>query len=257
MTALHICDDCKIAAASELCRAGGFGIEVQSFYDPEYIDRERNALSLHREALTGIDSRSFHGPFGDLCPGSFDVMVREVARTRFEQAVETAGKLGIEHLILHHGYLPGTSKPGNWIKRSTEFWKTFLSGLPRTCHIHIENLFEHDPEILIEVIQAVNDPRLDVCLDIGHVHCHGKVNVIKWIEQLGDRIGYVHLHDNHGTADEHLGLGEGTLPVADACHALQTYAPDAIWGLEVSFDRMQSSLRWLLNRGLLLTSPSG
>ena len=58
-------------------------------------------------------------------------------------------------------------------------------------------------------------------------------------------LGYVHLHDNHGESDEHLGLGQGTIPVSEVCQALQHYAPTAIWGIETALPHMESSVHWL------------
>ena len=75
--------------------------------------------------------------------------------------------------------------------------------------IHLENMLEHDPAILLDVVAGIGHPAVDVCLDIGHVQANARVPVLRWIEVLGNNIGYVHLHDNHGAEDEHLGLGCG------------------------------------------------
>jgi sugar phosphate isomerase/epimerase len=251
LQALYICDECHIADASALCRTDGYGLEVQSFYDPEYIVREANALELHREALKEIPERTLHGPFGDLCPGSFDPMVREVARTRMEQAVTIAGQLGISRFVFHHGYVPGTSFPDRWLVRATAYWQDLLKNKPESLRIHLENHLENDPGMLSDVVDSINDVRLNLCLDIGHVHCCARQSIVKWIERLTHRIGYVHMHDNHGQTDEHLGLGEGTIPMVDVCAALEEYAPDAIWAIESEFRKVPESLDWLTSHGFI------
>ena len=38
MKALVICDECNPAEATAICRESGYGIEVQSFYDPKYLE---------------------------------------------------------------------------------------------------------------------------------------------------------------------------------------------------------------------------
>ncbi len=88
--------------------------------------------------------------------------------------------------------------------------------------------------------------------DVGHAHCNSHTPVLKWIEALGNRIGYVHLHDNHGEADEHLGLGQETIPMLEVCHALNECAPNAICAIEAEGDGLVVSLRWLCNNGLIL-----
>ncbi len=35
------------------------------------------------------------------------------------------------------------------------------------------------------------------------------------METLGERLCEIHIHDNHGTADEHLPVGEGTFPFGE------------------------------------------
>ena len=83
----------------------------------------------------------------------------------------------------------------------------------------IENQCEEDSEVLKMQIDSVNDPRLKICLDIGHAHANSNMSIEDWIITLGDRIGYLHLHNNHGKVsgrpsyknDEHLGLEDGTI----------------------------------------------
>ena len=137
--------------------------------------------------------------------------------------------LDIPRIILHHGYVPHTSYPTGWLKRITQFWKELLADLPGEMQFHLENHLEHDPQLISNVIDSIGDSRVTVCLDIGHAHCHGRIPVEEWPQRLGARIGYVHLHDNHGESDEHLAFGEGTLDVAAVLTALEEYCPDAIW----------------------------
>lgn len=245
MKSIHVCDECRIDEFAPVCVQRGLGIEVQSFYDPAYIERQPDAIEIHRQAIAPVASRSFHGPFGDLCPGSFDSLVRHLARRRIDESLAVARKLDIPDIVLHHGYYPGTSRPSSWIKRSTVFWKELLADTPKSMRIHLENLFERDTSMLSDLIDAVGDDRLDVCLDVGHAHCHSRLTTVEWVEQLGNKIGYLHLHSNNGESDEHLALGEGTVDMEAVCHALEEYATNAIWGIEVSHEFMIMSLDWL------------
>lgn len=252
MKALFLCDDCAVDQVAPLARQHGHGIEIQAFYNPRAADAA-DSVPRHRHALTEIPSerRSLHGPFGDLCPGSFDEMVRGVTRHRIDLGYTKACELDISRLILHHGYVPGTSAPSGWLRRSTAFWGAFLYDKPANLRVHIENVFERDPDLIAELIAAVDDPRLSICLDLGHCYCHAKTPTVEWVRCLGPLIGYVHMHDNHGDTDSHLPLGQGTLPLADVCAALNEHAPSAIWALEVGPEGMAESLEWLNRNGFL------
>ena len=228
-----------------MCEVGGFGIEIQSFYDPDYIVRTPDSIQYHQGAIDKIKLRSLHGPFGDLCPGSFDVMVRDLARYRYRGAVTIAEQLGVTHLVLHHGYVPHTSFPSQWLKRCARFWREFLESTPARISIHLENHLELDATMIADLVAEVGGERLNVCLDIGHAHCCSAQTVVQWTEQLRDKIGYVHLHDNHGEKDEHLALGQGTIAMIDVCDALEEHAPDALWALETGPAGVAPSLAWL------------
>jgi len=178
-------------------------------------------------------------------------MVRDVARNRFEMAYDIALNLDISHIVLHHGYVPGTSLPAGWLTRCTDFWEDFLESKSEKMRFPIENMLESDPYLLSDVVTAIDRENVDVCLDIGHVHCQSKVSVLKWIEYLGDQIGYVHLHDNHGEKDEHLGLGEGDIPLVDVCNMLCEYAPGALWAIEAEDIGIQESVIWLKEHGFI------
>ena len=75
--------------------------------------------------------------------------------------------------------------------------ETFLKDKDDSITICIENQFELDSDMLIQIIDGVSDDRLKVCLDIGHAHANSIMPVEIWIETLGNRTAYYHLHNNH------------------------------------------------------------
>jgi sugar phosphate isomerase/epimerase len=115
----------------------------------------------------------------------------------------------------------------------------------------LENVFDSGPELIAQVIDSIADPRVDICLDLGHVNCFTKGDCVAWIKYLNARIGYVHMHDNNGLKDEHLGIGRGTIPFAQVCEALNGHAPDAVWALECEIDHMTDSVDWLRKYGFI------
>jgi len=48
----------------------------------------------------------------------------------------------------------------------------------------------------------------------GHFNVFATASLETWIDRLGSRLIEIHLHDNQGTLDEHLPVGEGSFPFA-------------------------------------------
>lgn len=84
----------------------------------------------------------------------------------------------------------------------------------------------------------MNRPNFKACLDIGHVNAYSHQTVEEWIKALGERIGYVHLHNNDGTRDTHQGLEHGTLSIQRVLQQLKHDVPHAKWSLEVADEKM-------------------
>ncbi len=94
--------------------------------------------------------------------------------------------------------------------------------------VSVENLDE-TPAELRRVLDAV--PDLAYCLDIGHAHLDKREDGGRtYLEALGDRLGLVHVHDNHGghgkEGDEHLPFGHGTINLERDVRALKARYED-------------------------------
>lgn len=245
MKNLILCDDCEVEKVSAVCRQFGYGIEIQAFHKPSLYEETPEIINDYKKYIDKIEFVSMHAPFADLNPGSSDPLLREVARKRFELAYEIATKLNISHIVFHIGYVPGTGIPKNWAGRCVNFWNEFLEGKSEKMNYYIENMLEKSPEILFDVIEGIDKHNVKVCLDIGHAHCNSTTSVADWIISLKDKIGYVHMHDNHGEKDEHLGFGQGNIPLVEVFNLLIEHAPKAIWTLECKTDSQLDSIEFL------------
>lgn len=101
--------------------------------------------------------------------------------------------------------------------------------------VTVENVDE-PPEVLRKALDAVPDLRF--CLDIGHAHLDGRTGGGRaYLEALGDRLGLVHVHDNHGghgePGDEHLSFGQGTIDLERDVRALRARGYDGHTTLEI------------------------
>ena len=243
MKHLLICDDTKPESVLELCRKHNYGIEAQAFHHHEAVSNE-SLIAETREQIRDLPLIAMHGPFRDLNPGCVDPLIREVTARRIHAGLDTAAKIGAEHVVFHDGRVPAYGPASLWIKRSVTFWEEVMDKASERTHVYLENVLE-EPNILQAIVDTIGHPNLHANLDIGHAHCNSDISVVEWIVTLGDRIGYVHLHDNHGEHDEHLGLGKGTIPMLEVFSALNEHAPDAIWALEAEGDGIEESLAWL------------
>ncbi|MFN2156606.1 MAG: sugar phosphate isomerase/epimerase family protein [Anaerolineae bacterium] len=231
------------------------GIEIQEFVFPENLDADDSLAHTIAERIQSISLRGFHGPFFELIPASRDRLVQQVARARYQRAVEVAAVVGIQHLILHTGYFPKTYSRGNWIGNSVAFWVPFLPDLPAGMQLHLENVYEDDYSLIAELVDKVNEAlgreALTVCLDVGHVHANSSRSIEDWIAGLGTKIRYAHLHNNDGVLDDHWGLWKGQIDMARVLDLLRQHAPDAVWTVETALSDVERSLIWLEERGYL------
>jgi sugar phosphate isomerase/epimerase len=131
----------------------------------------------------------------------------------------------------------------------------FLSSKDDGLRIHLENVYEDDYSIMIELLDRVNAAlgreALTVCLDIGHVHANSSRTLQEWIPGLGGHIHYVHLHNNDGFLDDHWGLWKGKIEMVPALDLLKTHAPEALWTIETIPADIEGSIVWLRDRGYL------
>ena len=95
-----------------------------------------------------------------------------------------------------------------WQNSGVNLW-TDRTEIPE---IVLENVFDRDWQLLMDVYKLVNKQNFTLCLDIGHAHCYSEIDVLKWSETLAPYVNHVHVHDNLGDRDAHIGLGKGNLP---------------------------------------------
>ena len=253
MKEIRLCDDADVKEIINLCNNKNLGIEIQGFYDPNLIGTEETDKKIleYKEILMNFKGgKSLHAPFWDLNLGTKNPMLREATMKTFNYAYKVAKTLGCTEIVVHNGFVPNTSFYEGWVRNATAFWREFFSDKDDSITMMIENQCEEDSEVIKMEIDAVNDPRLKACLDIGHAHANSNVSVEDWILTLRDRIGYLHLHNNHGKVqgrpsylnDEHLGLDNGTIDVAKILSLLEEHCPNAIWNIECKLQYIEKSI---------------
>lgn len=250
MKEIRLCDDGDLDNTFKLCIENNLGIEIQGFYNP-YIENKNELIKKYEEKLKDFQAgRSYHAPFWDLNLGTKIIELQEAMMNIYNEAYAIAKKLNCTEMVIHSNYKPGTDWYSGWIKRAKEFLIKFLSDKDDSITICIENQFESDSELLLNLIDEVNDSRVKICLDIGHAHANSNMAVENWIETLKDRIVYYHLHNNHGKQtilgynkdDEHLGIDNGTINIEKILTLAEKNTPNAIWNIECKVEFLQDSI---------------
>lgn len=192
------------------------GLQPEVYFSGHTLDRlsaaeaERTGQALGRHHIPV----TFHGPFLDLNPGGIDEKVREVTLFRFGQILDLVPCFQPRTIVLHPGY-DRWRYDGDidlWLKKSLITWKPLAEKAEKlSVRIALENVFDHIPTPLKRLLDEVDSPFLGYCMDVGHGNLFSEIPLTGWVDILGNRLFETHLHDNHGTADEHLPIGRGNI----------------------------------------------
>lgn len=165
-----------------------------------------------------VEERKFqstvHAPFFDLNVGARDSQIRQVSFERLFWAVEVASVLKASVVVVHPGYGPWIlgHKFDAWLSRAGKYLiKLCDHAASLGIKIAFENIYDAAPDDLAGLLALVDHDNAGICLDIGHFNVFSKKPLEEWLQVLGERILELHLHDNDGSADQHLALGDGKI----------------------------------------------
>ena len=166
-------------------------------------DLMENLLAdLRRISLWGGQTAVYHGCW-----------MRDVPRDKFDEAIEAVG------------WTP-------FVERNVRTIRLLAREAARSgITIVLENVWHsvHAKSVhgLMEIIDAVGEPNVWICLDSGHAHLAG-VSVADQVRAAGKLLRDMHFHDNEGPRDgpildphdQHIPPGLGTINWQDVCQAL-------------------------------------
>ena len=234
--------------AKEAAERYGFGLELDHLCISENLNEE-NREKITEEMTKAAAGRSaiVHGPFTELIPCAIDERARELAMKRHMESIEICRELGVRKLILHSGWIPSMYFPSWQVERSVEYWKELVTKAGKDFTICVENVFEAEPDTLMEIIDGAGDPRLKICLDVGHANAVKTTGIVEeWIEKMGERIGHFHLHNNDGGSDSHGELTDGALDMERILRLAEKRCPYATYTIESR--KCEKSAAWLAAR---------
>jgi sugar phosphate isomerase/epimerase len=188
------------------------------------------------EALTAAGIKvTFHAPFMDLRPGAQDEKIRQASIDRIKQVFDVAPLFKPLRIVCHPSFDNRyyISCDEEWLAKSAATWKEFiLLASEINTVIALENVYETEPSILRRLFEKLDSQRICFCFDAGHFNVFSRAPLNVWLQELGQYLGQLHLHDNHGKFDEHLPVGNGNFPFYELFQILREIKADPVITLE-------------------------
>lgn len=228
----------EITSDEMLHNVSSEGLVPELFIDGNEIEDLRegdmNNLKSSLESR-GLLPITIHAPFRDLSPGSPDESIWKLSMGKISKAVAIGSQIPVSGVVVHSGYNDWyfDYDKGEWLNRAVPFFSELCERAKEVgTQIFVENIFEAEPESLMQLEKEVASDRLKFCFDPGHASLFSPLPLVSWVKALGTSIAEVHLHDNCGKRDEHLPLLEGIINFRGILHALRDLELNPILTLE-------------------------
>lgn len=223
------------------------GMEIDNFCRSVMLDNG-DEIKKTRQIMSISERHILHGPFTEIYPAAIDPRARQLAMDRLNQAYGVCRQLGAGRMVVHSGYVPFVYFKEWHIERSTEFWQEFMRDKPENFNIYIENVLDDEPYMMHELIEAVADERIRLCIDTGHANAAGNTDIKEWFEVLGRYTDHIHFHNNYGSRDEHNPPDKGSMDMDRVIEYIDRYCSSDTTITVEAYDLM-ASFEWLAERG--------
>lgn len=192
------------------------GINIEIGFAAEILDKTPVAeIAGVVETFRSKGCRiTVHGPFWDLCTGSIDPEIRKVSRSRLGQLFEVIERILPDRVVCHTGFDPRHHRSHReaWIQNSLAGWEPLVKAAERLqVPLLVENVWEEDPGLHVKLFETIDSPWFGFCLDTGHQNAFSKTPLNAWLDATARFLKEIHLHDNDGSFDFHLPIGDGNI----------------------------------------------
>lgn len=170
-----------------------------------------------------------HTTVGRIRLGDPEPSVRQASLEEVKRAIRLANRVGGRLITVHP-----TPQPTLHEWQQVEIQQREQAALAELCAygaargvaMALENMQPQGPfppgysdfSALFALLEQIG--QLGVTLDVGHAHLAG-LSLPALVQRLGRRLRHLHIHDNDGSADLHLPVGQGTVDWAGLVSALQ------------------------------------
>ncbi len=184
------------------------GLEGRCLYDEPLEEFAAIAEILQKNGL----GCTLHAPFFDLAPGALDPYILEASREKLRRAFSLVELFKPQSVVCHMSYEQNKQgyKQKEWEQTAGQTWRELseMAGEHGSI-LMLENTYENTPDAHEAILSTLDSPSVRFCLDVGHLMSFAKTPWQDWLPRLSPWLGQLHLHDNNGEGDNHLGLGLG------------------------------------------------
>jgi sugar phosphate isomerase/epimerase len=230
-------------------------MKIQAEY-VEIVDDGFHALNKQRVATLndiGVSNGlkySVHAPFADVNISSPSKPLLKAMLKRLEYSIMHAQALNSYLWVFHPGMKTGISLfyPNMaWLQNLKSVQKLAKASKEYGVPIAIENVPEPYPCLMksvedFENFYAQMNENIGIVLDVGHTNINGQTE--SFLRTLESKIVHLHVSDNDGKSDQHLGVGRGTVDWRGLIMLLKESAYDGTVVIE-SVDHVEESLQKL------------
>ncbi len=234
----------------QLCKAPTKYIEV--------VDDGTHSLSKKRVAILNETAKchalkySVHAPFADINVASPSKSMLKASMKRLRQSMKYAHDLDAYLWVFHPGNKSGISAfyPGaDWKQNLQSICELHKTAKEYGIKIAMENLPEKynflmkKPEDFTKFYAETGLEDIGIVLDTGHAHLEAQIQ--PFLQNLPKKIAHVHISDNHGETDEHLGLGYGAINWKQFTETLKatgfsgTVLTESVYNVEETLEKLQ------------------
>jgi L-ribulose-5-phosphate 3-epimerase len=159
------------------------------------------------------------------------------------RAIDIAARLNADCVSLWSGIVRDGAGQAKAFSRLDESLPVVLEEADRR---DVTLAFEPEPGMLIDTVsrfnelcdrlanQGIDQSRLGLTIDIGHLHCQAEVPIPEKIRAAKDRLVNVHIEDMRAGVHEHLIFGEGEINFPPVIAALAEIGYDGLLSVELS-----------------------
>lgn len=191
----------------------------------------------------GLKISQIHGPWVWPLPNDTKEHLAEWMES-CKLTIRMTEMIGVRHWVIHPIMPFGPQDVGTEAECQKTNLDFFSELLPYAKTHNVVICFENmpmpdlslaSPRASLDFIRQFNDDNIKLCLDTGHsVICGTPLD--EAVRMAGKDLAVLHVHDNHGTADEHLVPGSGTIDFTEFKKALLEIGFSGSYSLESSLN---------------------
>ena len=211
---------------------------------------KRRVAALNEAAKSHGFKYSLHCPFADINIASPSKPMLNASLKRLKQSMAYANTLNAELWVLHPGQKTGISPfypDSDWQQQIRSIHLLHENAKNLGLHFAIENVpgkygsLMKTTEDFTRFYKETDLTDIGIVLDTGHANLENQIQ--PFLQQFPDKLAHLHLSDNTGETDEHLGIGYGEINWQQLTTQLRNMRFNGIIMIESVFNVLESLTR--------------